>query len=91
MRTYTQVKSYHELLENGKIGKQMKQVLYTLAGAGCGPVTRREIMHMTGLEMCAVCGRVNALLKIGALLPSGNTKDPDTGKTVQLVILNGGA
>ena len=48
-------------------------------------LTRKQIAVMTGLELSAVCGRVNSLITNKRLVARGERKDPFTGKNQELL------
>ena len=52
-----------------------------------GPMTRRQISEMAGLETSAVAGRVNTLMKNGMVVEVDNTVCERTGKTVAVLAL----
>ena len=48
-------------------------------------LSRKQIAALTGLELSAVCGRVNSLITNKRLVARGERKDPITGKFQELL------
>lgn len=86
--TATSYRSYRELLDTGKVRGQQFKILNAMREGRA--YTRRELTALTGLEINAVCGRVNELLQSGALVKAHEVKDPVTHQTVETVALNVG-
>lgn len=47
-----------------------------------GPATRAQLEQRTKLKLCCVCGRVNELLKAGAIEEFEKVQDSTTNKKV---------
>lgn len=84
----TSVGSYRELVRSGNATNQ--QFLIINAMQQGVSYSRREIARMTGLEINAVCGRVDELIKAGAVVECPARLDPVTRRRVQTVELNTG-
>lgn len=74
-------KAYGELRESGALSRQQMIVLATVAEGS--PMTRSEIAAKSGLRLCAVCGRANALTGAGLLRVAFKAPCPITGKTAE--------
>ena len=84
--TKTSKQAYDELVSSGKAATQRGIILNAMLRQYRG-LTRRELSTVSGLEINAVCGRVNELVKNGALKEDREVRCPTTGKTVSLVEL----
>lgn len=80
----TSRQAYDELKASGCESQQRGRVLAVVIRYPLG-ITRRDIARMTGLELGAVAGRVNALLKDQLLIEDGTTFDGTTHMTVKLL------
>lgn len=76
--------AYLALKRSGKENTQKAKVLAQVIQFPSG-ITRRELAGITGLELGAVCGRVNALIAEGALREHGSVECERTGKHVKVV------
>lgn len=82
----TSILSWQELKASGKFATQKEAIFQAVAMIG--PMTRRRIAQVTGFEISAVCGAVNALVEKELRLVDGKTvKCETTGRTVHLVEL----
>ena len=52
--------------------------------------SRSELSQLLGYRLSTVCGAVNRLMKQGLVFVCGRKKDPETGKTVEVLNLTGG-
>lgn len=78
----TSIESIHQHRESGKSITQ-KQIIIDCFKQFNNPIlTRREISNLTKIELGAVSGRVNSLIKDGVLTECGTITDRKTGKTV---------
>ena len=82
--TYTSLSSYGQHVLNGKATSQRNRILDCLFESGV-PLSRRQIKELTGLEINAVCGRVNALLKSDLIHVVCESIDPGTDRMVELL------
>ena len=57
--------SYKDLIETGREGTQIKSILKLLATGES--LSRREISDVVRIEVSAVAGRVNSLIKMGII------------------------
>ncbi len=80
----TSTEAYHK---HKKFPTQKERVLAYIKEYG--PKTRAEIEEGTGFRINAVCGRVNALLKEGAIRELPKRKCNITGNAAHPVVLNG--
>ena len=80
----TSRQAYDELRASGKQATQRARVLCTVLRMSNG-VTRREIHVLTGMEIGAVCGRVNELIADRLLCEDGEVQCDVTKKTVKVV------
>lgn len=78
----TSMKAYRELIGAGVFQPRELQVLQALAEK---PLTRDEIAAATGLRLSSVCGRVNSLVKAGAIVSFGERRSTETGKLQELL------
>ena len=83
----TSIQAYWSERLNFRIGKQAAAVLDSLHIYG--PGTRSNLVGRTGLKINVVCGRVNELIKAGAVETCGTELDPNTNKNVQLLRVKG--
>jgi len=63
----TSIVVYKEIIKEGKVSEQAQKILDVLKFMG-SPLSGREIMKYTGIEINAVSGRVNDLKKIGRVV-----------------------
>lgn len=66
-----------------RAGTQERRILEVLREDG--PLTRREIAGLTHIEINAVCGRVDALLRRGLVRETGGTRVSSLGVKGKLV------
>lgn len=81
----TSVSTYHDHVQGAKELSQCDRIIQwlSLQNKAC---TRREIHEGTGLEYGAVCGRVNKLVKEGALAElKRKIENSGSGKKAKLV------
>jgi hypothetical protein len=86
--TETSYASYRELLHSGVLAGQQYKIISTMREGVT--YSRRELMRLTGIEINAITGRVNELVKVGALVEMPPKTDPETRKLVSTVALNTG-
>ena len=77
--------AYEELVASGKAQTQRCKILKHLLINHRQGLTRRQIANATRLELGAVAGRVNALIKDGIVTDEDEVLDPITKKTVKLI------
>ena len=82
--TYTSLSSYQQHVLNGKATSQRNRILDCLFESSA-PLSRRQIKELTGLEINAVCGRVNALLKSDLIHVVCESIDPGTDRMVEML------
>ena len=82
--TYTSLSSYRHHVLNGKATSQRNQILDCLFESTV-PLSRRQIKELTGLEINAVCGRVNALLKSDLIHVVCESIDSGTDRMVEML------
>ena len=63
----TRRKAYKEITKSGKTATQQEMILGALNAVG-EPLSGREIMKCTGIEINAISGRINDLKKAGFLI-----------------------
>ena len=85
----TSLMAYDELVASGKEETQRCKVLEMCLACQIG-VTRRRLASLTGIELGAVAGRVNALVEDGLLDDSEMVVCPTTRKAVKLIRPVGG-
>lgn len=73
--------AYKELIESGKDKTQRAKILQCLIEKG--QMSRRNISMHTGIEINAVCGRVNELLAAKVIDEGEIERDYFTGKLVK--------
>jgi len=81
----TSIAAYREHKDTGKLGKQASTLL-----AKMNPnrdYSRKELSRETGIELSAICGRVNELLSIGLLEELEPRKCNITGKRIHPIKL----
>lgn len=84
----TSYASYRELLHSGTLAGQQFTIINAMREGQT--YSRRDLVKLTGLEINAVCGRVNELVKCGALVEMPKRKDASTGNMIIPVSLNTG-
>jgi len=78
----------NSIREDGTTATQRSKIFSCLANLRQGSaVTRRQIAAMTGLELGAVAGRVNGLIKDEVVVEVGTVKCDTTNKTVKTLQL----
>jgi predicted transcriptional regulator len=81
----TSKRAYEELVASGKDRTQRALILRQLLIYHRDGLTRRQIATRTGLELGAVAGRVNALVKDGLATEADSVLDHGTKQTVKQV------
>lgn len=76
----TSIKAYHEIIEEGILGDQEVMVLMCINEVG--EATDKEISVMLGLNINAVTGRRNELVKLGIVESCGRRECSVTGRRV---------
>jgi len=82
--TYTSLVGYTQHVLSGKATSQNNRILTCLFESAV-PLCRRQIMKLTGIEINAVCGRVNTLIKSELLRVAYEAVDPATGRLAQFI------
>jgi hypothetical protein len=83
MVTLTSRMAYNEVQSTGKDTTQAADILsHVLPGYD---YSRQELKRLTGLEINAICGRVNELLKAGKLEEGEMRKCNVTGRSIRPV------
>lgn len=77
--------AYEELVASGKDKTQNCRILQQLLIHHKTGLTRRQLARATGIELGAVCGRVNALVKDGLAAERGEQENPRTKLKAKLV------
>lgn len=80
----TSWQAYQDILRGGVAKKQAEQVLQTINFYPAG-VSRVQVAQAMGLQINAVCGRVNELLKAEVIYVAGTRKCPVTGRNVEML------
>lgn len=80
----TSRQAYEELIASGKAATQRGLILKAMLRFTQG-LSRRSLARVTGLEINAVCGRVNELVKDGVLREDREVRCVVTGKMVSVV------
>ena len=80
----TSLLAYENLRQSGKEQTQKARILNEIIKHPNG-LTRRQLAAVSGMELSAVCGRVNSLSEDGLVDESEDTKCAFTGKTVKLI------
>src|SRR3972149_8289697 len=80
--TYSSLVGHREHILSGKATSQRNRILACLFESAV-PLCRRQIMKLTGIEINAVCGRVNTLIKSELLRVAYEAVDPATGRLPQ--------
>ena len=82
----TSAQAYIEIQNDGTTTTQREKIVEFLSGLS-GPTTRRHIGQALGMELGAVSGRINGLMKDELVQEDGVSVDPLTSRTVKLVSL----
>jgi len=82
--TYPSLVGYREHVLSGKATSQNNRILTCLFESAV-PLCRRQIMKLTHIEINAVCGRVNALIKSELVRVAYEAVDPATGRIAQFI------
>ncbi len=80
----TSTETYNELKNQGTIGAQELEILLWLKRQP-GPVSRRQISRGSRIEINAVSGRINGLVKKGLVKEYDKAPCPITGRNVHPV------
>lgn len=81
----TSEKAYKEINLEGVSGNQHRKILNFLRTRT--NLTRREIAQATGIEISAVAGRVNELIKVGSLSENGIRRCSISGRIAHTLSL----
>lgn len=81
----TSIEAYVEHKETGKLGRQASTLIEKMTPNK--DYSRKELSRETGIELSAVCGRVNELLSIGLLEELEPRKCTITGKRIHPIKL----
>ena len=84
MTTITSQHAHRAHLLSGMRTQRERVLLCIQANAPC---SRRQIKELTGIEINAVCGRVNTLLKSDLIRVLFEGTDPLTKKTVEYLVV----
>jgi predicted transcriptional regulator len=79
----TSIIAYDEHKENGKVGKQSILLLAYMKPNVF--YSRRELAYATGIDLSAVCGRINELVKFGLVIEGAKRPCYMTKKLIQSV------
>jgi len=82
--TYPSLVGYREHVLSGKATSQNNRILTCLFESAV-PLCRRQIAKLTNIEINAVCGRVNTLIKSELVRVVYEAPDPITGKLAQFL------
>src|SRR3990167_6726271 len=82
--TYPSLVGYREHVLSGKATSKNNRILTCLFESAV-PLCRRQIMKLTGIEINAVCGRVNTLIKSELLRVAYEAVDPATCRLAQFI------
>ena len=83
MKATTSAESYREEKASGREQSQKERVFDLLKSSGA--MSRRDIAKSLGLQLSAVCGRVNSLMAAGQVENKGKAVCAESGKLVHLV------
>ena len=83
MTTITSSHAHRAHLLSGMRTQRERVLACIVANAPC---SRRQIKELTGIEINAVCGRVNTLLKSDLVRVLHESRDPLTGKVVEYLV-----
>lgn len=81
--TETSRQAFAELQRDRMLQPMQQRILDVLAGGA--RMTRKQLRDATGMELSSVCGRVNSLLAAGLIETFGETVDPKTRKSQELL------
>jgi DNA-binding Lrp family transcriptional regulator len=70
-----------------RLQDEQRRIVHWLAANCHRTWTRREVATALGMETSSVAGRVNGLLKLGAVVEIGTKLDPLTGREVGAITL----
>lgn len=76
--------AYEHLRATGKVATQKARILAEILEAPQG-ISRRALAEITGMELGAVAGRCNDLVKESLVLEDGERTCSWTGRTVKLL------
>lgn len=82
MSRQTSISAYNGIIEDGTAQSQIMRIYSFLK---TNRASRREISMKLNLEINAVCGRVNELIKSGKVRIVGVTQCPTTRKQTELL------
>ena len=82
MTTITSSHAHRAHLLSGMRTQRERVLACIVANAPC---SRRQIKELTGIEINAVCGRVNTLLKSDLVAVLFEDRDPNTDKLVEML------
>src|SRR3970040_1696574 len=82
--TYTSLVGYREHVLSGKATAQRNQILSCLFESAV-PLCRRQIAKLTNIEINAVCGRVNTLIKSELVRVTYEAVDPMTNRLAEFI------
>jgi hypothetical protein len=82
--TYTSLVGHREHILSGKATSQRNRILACLFESAV-PLCRRQIAKLAHIEINAVCGRVNALIKSELVHVAYEAVDPATGHIAQFI------
>lgn len=79
----TSREAFHGIRREGKLQPMQQEILNALKDGHL--YTRKQLRHVTGMELSSVCGRVNSLLAAGLIDVRGEVRDEKTGKMQELL------
>jgi hypothetical protein len=82
--TYTSLVGYREHILSGKATSQRNRILACLFESAV-PLCRRQIAKLTNIEINAVCGRVNTLIKSELVRVVYEAVDPATNRLAEFI------
>ena len=82
--TYPSLVGHREHVLSGKATSQNNRILTCLFESAV-PLCRRQIMKLTGIEINAVCGRVNTLIKSELVRVAYEAVDPATNRLAEFL------
>ncbi len=77
------IDAYRQQVASGQFATQKAAVIE--AAKRFGPLSRRSLAEITGIEINAICGAVNKAIAENELMDWQTGEDPKTGKRVHLV------
>lgn len=77
----TSLEAYKELIETGAAEKQREKVFLAIYNSQV-PLTRQELSFVTGKPVNVICGRVNELIKEGAVIEGKKRACTRSGRKV---------